>query len=101
MKRNSSKKQNNIKRQEAKVRRLVQELEEAQQALNSLRLQEDERSIESVESNDLDIGDYVVSKTSPYHNGIVESFSSDRFWVYIRNKRNQRVKKAAHNVRKE
>ena len=48
----------------------------------------------------IQIGDRVVSRTPPYHNGKVIDFSDDGYWVYIRNVRGQRKHKAIHNVEK-
>ena len=44
------------------------------------------------------IGDRVNSRNAPYHNGIVENFSDDGYWVYIRNAKDHLKKKAIHNV---
>ena len=46
----------------------------------------------------IQIDDRVVSRNPPYHNGTVIGFSVDGYWVYIRNARGDRKKKALHNV---
>ena len=48
----------------------------------------------------IQVGDRVISRNAPYHNGIVLDFSDDGYWVYISNARGQRKRKAIHNVEK-
>ena len=68
-----------IRRKQAEVDHLTRELEEAQQALARIQLESDSDSVNSLDTDNIQIDDYVVSKTEPYHNGTVEDFPRDRF----------------------
>ena len=95
------KKEQQLKQAQKDIIRLELALEEARARLTRLQIESDSDSTNSIDSVDIQIGDYVTSNNAPYHNGKVEGFSPDHFWVYIRNKKKQRVKKAVHNVTKK
>ena len=46
----------------------------------------------------IEIGDQVVSKQAPYHNGTVKSFSETKYWVWIQ-KDNGLKRKVISNVK--
>ena len=46
----------------------------------------------------IEIGDQVISKQAPYHNGTVKSFSKTKYWVWIQTD-NGLKRKALSNVK--
>lgn len=72
--------------------------------LERLELEEEEAEATDVEVQQpppvrqIQVGDRVVSRNPPYHNGKVIVFSEDGYWVYIRNVKGHQKRKALHNV---
>ena len=87
------------KRKEAK-KRIENTIEILQQQINSLKidLRDFSDSESSVESQiEIKKGDKVESITAPWHNEIVQSTSSNKYWVFIKVGKEIK-KKAIHNV---
>lgn len=87
------------KRAEAK-KKIEASIEILQEQINNLKLnlQEFSDSDTSTEEKQIVVGDKVESVNYPWYNGVVDSISKNRYWVYIKVGREIK-KKAAHNVR--
>ena len=87
----------NIRLGRLEVEEAEPEVDNDEEAARNQEIRESQRPTPT----QIQIGDRVISRTAPYHNGKVVGFSDDGYWVYILNVRGQRKHKAIHNVERE
>ena len=102
MARTKTERENERRQLRADVTVLDRELSLINNRLRRLEIEEAEAEVTEVQPpppvRQIQVNDRVVSRNPPYHNGTVISLSDDGYWVYIRNAKGQRKRKAIHNV---
>ena len=79
--------------------RLIKLEQEVSRLTNEIkRLHINKKIKERNNNTTIEIGDQVISKQAPYHNGTVKSFSKTKYWVWIQTD-NGLKRKALSNVK--